>query len=118
MSTQTEVGTIPEFTIHDRLRKAREITGLDQGPFAEEIGVSRGTVSNYESGAVTRLGKLQLRAWALRTGVPLEWLQTGENPHQDGPDGGQVLPRLDSNQQPSGYASAQVIEGPWGALVA
>lgn len=118
MSTQTEVGTIPQFTIHDRLRKARETTGLDQATFASELGVSRNTVSNYETGGIDHPRKIVLGAWAMRTGVPLEWLQTGENPQQDGPDGGLVLPRLDSNQQPSGSLYAQVIEGPWGALSA
>lgn len=40
-------------------------------------------------------------------------------PRPDGPDGGQRLPRLDSNQQPSGYTSSQVgalravVRGPW-----
>lgn len=45
----------------------------------------------------------------LRTGVDEYWLLTGKkNPRQGGPDGGGVLPRLDSNQQPSGYPSVQV----------
>ena len=35
-----------------------------------------------------------VRLWALRTGVPDEWLQTGEIPDQ----GPVVVSRLDSNQ--------------------
>jgi transcriptional regulator with XRE-family HTH domain len=74
--TQTTDAVIPQFTVGDRLRKARELTGLDQGAFAEEIGVSRGTVSNYESGA-TRPKKVVLLAWSMRTAVPRLWLELG-----------------------------------------
>lgn len=73
--------SVPEFTIADRLRKARERTGLDQAPFAAEIDVSKGTVSNYESDRYTHQRKrIVLRAWALRTGVPLHWIETGDAP--------------------------------------
>lgn len=45
---------------------------------------------------------------AARTGVDDYWLMTGrKNPRQGGPGGG-GLPRLDSNQQPSGERIAQV----------
>ncbi len=88
MSIQTETAVIPVFTIGDRLRKAREVTGLDMAEFANEIGVSRQTVGNAELGKVTPR-KIMLKAWSMRTGVPIEWLETGTtNPHQDGPDGG------------------------------
>ena len=68
-----QLGVVPQFSRADRLRKAREITGLDQGQFASRAGFSRQTVSNYESG-------LYLRAWAEATGVDLHWLETGEAP--------------------------------------
>lgn len=46
-----------------------------------------------------------------RTGVDEYWLLTGKkNPRQGGPDGGLGLPRLDSNQQPSGYPEDQVSD--------
>ena len=54
MSTQT-VGTVPEeWTMGDRLRKAREAAGFDQVDLAELIGVSRTTVSNHEVGVGKR----------------------------------------------------------------
>ncbi|WP_405472347.1 helix-turn-helix domain-containing protein [Paenarthrobacter ilicis] len=86
MSIQPEF-VIPQFTVADRLRKAREHTGLDQLEFAEELGVSRATVSNNERGVVSPR-KIVLKAWALRTGVPVSWLETGEAPAAIGPDGG------------------------------
>lgn len=77
MSTQPD-SRIPAWTQGDRLRKAREEAGLSQGALAELIGVSRATVSNAEVG-VGKKGplKVTVRAWALATGVPAEWLETG-----------------------------------------
>lgn len=87
MTTWTDGVVIPQFTRGDRLRKARELTGLDQTEFARELGVSRQTVSNAETDA-RAVRTITLRAWAMRTGVPVAWLETGESPRQDGPDGG------------------------------
>lgn len=110
MSKQTvSAGTVPEFDIHDRLRKARDRVGLDQQTLGDEIDVSRNTVVNYENASTKRLKAIVLKQWALRTGVPYEWLTTGEEPPQ-APDGGGQLPRLESNQQPSGYTPSRVAE--------
>lgn len=80
MSTDAQE-RIPAFTIGDRLRRARQKVGLEQADFAQEIGVSRGTVSNYEHAEdIASLKKPYLLAWAMRTDVPLEWLLTGEAP--------------------------------------
>ena len=91
MSTDAGVEQrVPVFTIEDRLRKARESAGLEQTQLAELIGVSRGTIGNTERGLVKpRL--IMLRAWALATGVPVEWIQTGEAPSPGG-DGASVEP--------------------------
>lgn len=69
---------IPQWTLGDRLRKAREHAGMDQEELALRIGVSRGTVSNYEIGRGTRPPKVVvLRAWARECGVPYEWIVDG-----------------------------------------
>lgn len=81
---------IPQFTMADRLRKAREHAGVDQRQFADELGIARATVSNYERGAV-QPRKIVLKAWALRTGVPLEWLETGEVPSGNNGGGGESM---------------------------
>ena len=102
VQTLASTGFIPQWTIGDRLRKARETTGLTQVQFAERVGLSRATVNNSE------LNKSQPRKsvvllWAMETGVDRDWLMTGsannETPDPDGPRG--ELLRLDSNQQPS-----------------
>jgi transcriptional regulator with XRE-family HTH domain len=110
--TEQPAGRIPVFTMGDRLRKAREVVGLDQSEFAEQLGVSRGTVSNYERSSTENRKPIVIRAWALATGVPLEWLQTGEGaPTATPPDGGPAgqtpeerLDRLASRKRPTGGA--------------
>ncbi len=67
---------IPEWTLGDRLRKARESAGLEQTELASDIGISRRTVQNYERAKV-RTRRPVLLAWAVRCGVPVEWLVNG-----------------------------------------
>ena len=77
----TAGAVIPEWTQGDRMRKARQLTGMSTMEFAREIGVSQKTINNAESDShVVR--KIVMNAWALVTGVPVEWLQTGEVRHE------------------------------------
>jgi transcriptional regulator with XRE-family HTH domain len=88
MSTNLEAPRVPVFTIADRLRKAREEAGLAQHELAEAMGASRGTVSNYELGVYPPKRPVLL-AWAMATGVPLEWLETGKTTTGPGGPSGQ-----------------------------
>ncbi|MFW5473704.1 helix-turn-helix domain-containing protein [Knoellia sp. CPCC 206450] len=97
MSTTT-VWTVPEWTQGDRLRKARAKTGLSTKQFAELLGVSHGTVNNAECDR-KRPRPVMLKAWAMATGVPVEWLENGTTPQGD-PDGGGWAP-WGSNPQPT-----------------
>lgn len=96
----TQGGRIPEWTLGDRLRKAREAAGLEMQELAQLIGVARNTVSNAERGKVTPR-QIVLNQWSLATGVPVQWLQHGETP-SGGPGGGnfKMRARRDSNSQP------------------
>ena len=67
---------VPEITVQHRLRIAREAAGMDQEQLATAIGVARNTVGNAENGR-TEPRTITLNAWALATGVPLEWLVNG-----------------------------------------
>lgn len=87
---------VPVWTLTDRLRKAREITGLSQAEFGKEIDISASTVSNYEAGRVEPR-RIALKQWALRAGVPLEWLITDDETSPDGEE----CPWPDSNRRPS-----------------
>lgn len=73
---------IPAWTRGDRLRKARLTTGQTAREFAENIGVSHGTVSNAE-GDKHEVRKIVLNAWSLATGVPVEWLEHGDDVEPD-----------------------------------
>lgn len=71
-----------EFGLPDRLRKAMEYASISIGDMAEYCGLSRFTVSRYMNGH-HEPGIGVLRLWSMRTGVPLEWLQTGETPDRN-----------------------------------
>ncbi|WP_067440844.1 helix-turn-helix domain-containing protein [Nocardioides jensenii] len=71
--------SIPTFTMGDRLRKAREGTGLTTREFALRLGVSQSTVTNAENDH-TRTRRITLLMWSQVTGVPVEWLETGQAP--------------------------------------
>lgn len=86
MTNMQEVGIVPQWELRHRLQRARELTGLEQAEFAEELAVSRNSVSGAERGA-TRPREITLRAWAMRTGVSLEWLKYGHTS-----PGGDVVP--------------------------
>ncbi|HWA67244.1 MAG TPA: helix-turn-helix transcriptional regulator [Mycobacteriales bacterium] len=99
MSTQTIGSVVPEWTIGDRLRKARETTNLDRQAFATDLGIARNTLTKYETG--DRLPPRPLLiAWCVRTGVSMTWVMTG-NAADPSPDGDGWRARRDSNPQPS-----------------
>lgn len=66
-------GYVPTWTLTDRLRKARESAGLDQRGLSVRLGIGHATVGNYERG-VTMPKRPLLLAWAMATGVDMEWL--------------------------------------------
>ena len=86
MSTQTHGVKVPEWTMGDRLRKAREELGLSQKDMAATLGVARNTIGNYELGA-TEPSAATLRAWARACQVPAEWLAWGYTPGDQKPPG-------------------------------
>lgn len=83
-------GGVPEWTVADRLRKARESASLSQKQLADRSDISLRTVANYESPTYAGARKRPfLASWAMATGVPLSWILTGAV-SDDGP-GGQVI---------------------------
>lgn len=67
---------IPQWTMADRMRKARMDAGYTAAQIAEVIGISRKTVTNYENGDTVPLRAI-LNAWAEVTGTYVEWLRDG-----------------------------------------
>jgi transcriptional regulator with XRE-family HTH domain len=84
MTQVTVQGAVPVWTLMDRLRKARESAGLSQAELGDATGLSRRSIAGYEGGE-REPRRHHLIAWALATGVSLEWL----------------CPRQDSNLQPT-----------------
>jgi transcriptional regulator with XRE-family HTH domain len=88
MTTETEAPPDLEFDRADYLRKALRAADVSVAEMADYLGVNRNTVGRYINGRGVPDVRT-MRLWALRCGVPLEWLQSGKLPH------------LDSNQEPS-----------------
>lgn len=104
MSLNAQPGMIPTWTLADRFRKARETRALSQSEMAEQTGISRRTISAIETGDKVP-GVKEYNLWQMITGVPRQWLETGEAPHDGGaPDGGGVESHLrESNPRPIHY---------------
>ncbi|WP_100811751.1 helix-turn-helix domain-containing protein [Microbacterium sp. BR1] len=75
-------GIVPVIDIHRRLSIARDVYDpeISQEDFAALIGASKNTISNYETGAVTRLKDIYLQKWAEVTGISYWWIKTGLDP--------------------------------------
>ncbi len=75
----TEV--IPEVLVGDRMRIALRHADMTAGQMAEYLDVGRNTVSTWMNGHIKPKRQTMI-LWAMRTGVPLEWLETGVVRHQ------------------------------------
>jgi DNA-binding XRE family transcriptional regulator len=62
----------PQWTINDRLVKAREHAGLTQDEMATALGVSRKTVVRQEH--ANPPSRMFVLSYAKVTGVPVEWI--------------------------------------------
>ena len=76
---------VPQWTMGDRLGKSLDYAGISRNDMAVFLECSPNTVTNYTSDK-TRVPGTVLRLWAMRTGVPREWLETGSSPFGTGPD--------------------------------
>lgn len=70
--TNTTTMITPEWTLGDRLEKARKAAGLTQDELADRLGVSKKTVVRYEHDMGSNLHLLD--QWALACGVDRGWL--------------------------------------------
>lgn len=70
---------IPEWDLADRMRKALRHADVGVAQMATYLGVTRGTISTWINGRI-HPSTQTIRLWALRTGVPFEWLKDGYLP--------------------------------------
>jgi transcriptional regulator with XRE-family HTH domain len=90
MSTQQAhaYGTVPSWTFGDKVRKARDTTGLGQKEFAAKIGVTASSLAAYETGrAAPRFRDAPVIAASIQllTGIPREWFLVEDGPQPINP---------------------------------
>lgn len=83
---------IPPLTLGWRLKMA--LRNMTRQQMADHLGVDPGTLSRWmaDKGAPPR--RAYIVQWALATGVPVQWLEHGTTPHDNGPgnDGSRTTP--------------------------
>ena len=104
MTHQPASGSIPNLTLGWRLRMSLDYANISVQQMANQLGVSRTTLSRWMADKGERPKRAYLSQWALSTGVPFEWISTGQAP----PDRGGEDPRGEPSQRPTqGYDAMQ-----------
>lgn len=106
-------------TIAERLKLAREQSGLNQQELAKRAGVSQGTIGNIESGLRKQPRGLLEIAKALN--VSPQWLSNGNGPMREsniepGPDIRGLVPLISWVQAGQWCEAAQPEQQSWGSL--
>jgi transcriptional regulator with XRE-family HTH domain len=101
---------VPEWTLADRLAKTRQFLGLNQKDFGKLTSLTTRQIQFAESGIAIKNQELIVTVYAFKSGVDYEWIKTGLPAFDpNGPDGGETLLGLDSNQEPIGsYLAYQI----------
>ena len=77
---------VPTFEMRHRMRLALEHAHVSVNEMSRTLGVERNTTTRYLNGRNSRpVPRSVLVTWALRCGVPLHWLLTGDVPDPDDP---------------------------------
>lgn len=109
MSNALQDDEVPEWTLGWRLRRALDHADMTAEQMADELSVSRQTMSRWMHDRGGPPKPIYLRQWALRCNVSVQWLETGMTTGptpkggRAGPRKARKLPRLDSNQEPTDY---------------
>ena len=78
MTEMLRAGSVPTFTLADRLGKALKHGGVSVQQMADHLEVSRNTIGNYINGrGKTPPSKATLMVWAERCGVSYRWIRDG-----------------------------------------
>lgn len=111
---------VPVFDLADRMRKAMRHSGYGVQEMADYLGVSRTAVGTWINGR-NRPSPQTIRLWAMRCGVPFEWLRDGDLAAHPGPpsrpardDGLPTVPYLHL----SGGHTSSYVQRPNGTIAA
>ena len=99
MSISSNGYAVPQWDLADRFHKSLRTAKISITEMADYFEVHRNTISGWINGRI-RPDTRTMRLWALRTGVPYEWLRHGD-PGPDGDGGGSRLG--ESNPGPIHY---------------
>lgn len=75
----TDASSVPEWTLGERLAKARSRAKVTKEEMGDILGIAPRTVLRYEADR-SALRDGPLRLWAMRCNVPYEWLKSGQGP--------------------------------------
>jgi transcriptional regulator with XRE-family HTH domain len=85
MSEMTDTVTVPQLTLGWRLQMSLANSPYSRAVIAEALGVDASTVGRWMNDKGSRPKRAYLAQWSLMTGVPFEWLDTGQLINPDGP---------------------------------
>lgn len=91
------------FDFADRLRKALRMSNVSVQDMADSLEVSRNAVSNWINGRNMPRSR-DLARFALKTGFPREWLETGRVSPNTGPEADNFPNERIGNLQPTSIA--------------
>lgn len=77
-------GVIPVWEFSDKIRKARDITGLGQKDFAARVDLNASTLAAYETGRAAprfRDAPALAKRLQLLTGIPADWFLVVDDPN-------------------------------------
>lgn len=80
----TNPGAIPVWEFSDKIRKARDTTGLGQKEFAARIDLNPSSLAAYETGRATprfRDAPALAKRLQLLTGIPADWFLVVDDPN-------------------------------------
>ncbi|AVU02477.1 helix-turn-helix transcriptional regulator [Xanthomonas oryzae pv. oryzae] len=93
-------------TIGSRVRRERELQGIERRELAAKTGVGYSTLSELERGGMQTTTKLRVIADAL--GVSLQWLETGKGEKKPGIP---VSPVLETEKRTGDYVRVDQLDG-------
>lgn len=71
---------VPRITRGWRMKMALAYAGVSVQQMADYLEVDRGTITRYTSDKAA-VKRSTLLAWSFRTGVSLQWIETGQTHH-------------------------------------